>query len=202
MSVFISYYKNGELISFSFEDVRKLHSEKNKNALAEIAYQRIYSRILKPITFFDERHCGPISKEYKSGFLTMICCLVSVEILASFIQGNDKTQMGKGKESFNKVFEYAKAKGNELGIFYETDIYKNIRNGLLHQGETYDKFLIRRKGPLYDMSSKAINANLFFKDFIILLDIYRIDLEKSELNSDIVSNMMDKISHILNKESF
>ncbi|MCG8183087.1 hypothetical protein [Tenacibaculum piscium] len=83
-----------------------------------------------------------------------------IETLSSFI---DKTKGISGRRSFDIFFKKCYSYNNDLKIFQQKKFYTNIRNALLHQGETYSNFKISRKGRLYNKEENKWNA--FFNKF-------------------------------------
>ena len=63
---------------------------------------------------------------------------------------------------------------NDLAQFKDKPIYRNVRNGLLHQGETYKDFKIRREGNLF--KDNTINATKFCNSLNQFLESYRDEL--------------------------
>ena len=158
MTSFARYYKNRKLVNVSMTDMGNLISDKiNQKIIAEHVYERLYNRFLKIFDFSSSRlneyekegkteFRNVFNEEYKNGFLIMTSCSLLIETFSSFLLGQNKTPRGKSDGMFNTVFEYAESKNNELKQFKNKLFYSNIRCGLLHQGETYGKFKITRKG--------------------------------------------------------
>lgn len=124
-------------------------------------------------------------------------CLV-IETIASFLQGNDRT-IGQGNDNFKIVFEKCEKYENDLSVFKNQNIYKSIRNGLLHQGESYDTYKIVREGCLYDQNNKKINATLFIISLKKFLESYRDELKAdgTRWDSEIWDNCRAKIRYII-----
>lgn len=196
MTIFSRYYKEDEvLVKTTMSDIEKLiEDESNKEEIADLVYHRFYDRFLK--MFFYKPEDSKYKKEYKSGFLMMASACLVIENLAAFFQGNNHTK-GTGYENFDVVFDKCKDYSNQLGQFKGNNIYKSIRCGLLHQGETYNKFKIRRTGDLFDKKDNAINATKFINSLKKLLESYRDDLKTADWDSDIWKNCRNKIRHII-----
>ncbi len=164
---------NNKLVEKSTDQLAELiKDESNRQQIAELIYHRLYDRFLK-IFFFEPKikmeyeidgkkdEKDQFHYEYKSGFLMMSSACLVIETMASFIQGNDKT-IGQGNENFKIVFEKCKEYDNDLKEFENQNIYKSIRNGLLHQGESYDKYKIVRNGLFTtEQIIKSMRPNLF-----------------------------------------
>lgn len=187
MTTFSRYYdEEGILQETTMEELEELlTNECNKGLIADLIYHRYYDRYLKIFDFEDKntkeyddgfgnkkiKHV--FNMEYKNGFAIMVNCCLLIETLASFIKGTNKTENG-GVEAYKTVFQKASDYENQLAVFEKEPIYGNIRCGLLHQGETYKKFKIRRDGSLFD--ENTINATLFFNMLKNFLESYRDDL--------------------------
>lgn len=170
-----------------------INDEQNKGLIAEYVYQRLYNRFLKIFDFkceqqdnYNKKNVNQrrniFNEEYKNGFLIMTSCSLLIETFASFLSGYNKTPYRQSIKMFNKVFEYAEIKGNKLNIFRNSQFYSNIRCGLLHQGEVYEKFKITRKGVEL-LETDTIDAHLFLNYLNQLLLTYKEDLTKGEWNS-------------------
>ena len=180
----------------------------NQKDIAEYIYERLYNRFLKIFDFscdhkdkYDRN--GKIEEknvfleEYKNGFLMMTSCSLLIETLASFIVGQNETPRGESTDMFNMVFEYAETKNNALKVFKKKkDFYKKIRCGLLHQGETYGKYKISRKGIVL-LDYETIDAALFFKHLKALLENYRDDLTTGKWDSTEWDACRMKIRYII-----
>jgi hypothetical protein len=172
--IFTKLYSGNAVEEISMNRISVLmQNEENRKLLAEYIYQRFYTRYLK---IFDYDSSELFRKQYKSGFLIMTSCCIVIENFASFLDGSNKTPFGKGDERFKAVFKYAEKYGNKLHELNDCQLYSNIRNGLLHQGETYNNFKIKRKGDLID--GKTINATR------ILVEINKLLLDYKEELSD------------------
>jgi hypothetical protein len=172
---------------------RLIDDQANQEIIAEYVYQRLYNRFLKIFDFksdakvlYDKNgettEINAFNEEYKNGFLIMTSCSLLIETFASFLLGLNETPRGKSTDMFNKVFEYAEIKENELKVFKNGPFYNKIRCGLLHQGEVYGKFKITRMG-LKLLDNETIDAYLFLKYLNQLLLTYKEDLTKGKWDS-------------------
>lgn len=209
MTLFTRHYKDKKLIEVSMTEMETLiNDSQNKKLIAEYIYQRLYNRFLKIFYFKSDRQDDYTQKtaikkrnvfneEYKNGFLIMTSCSLLIETFASFLSGHNKTPNGQSTDMFNKVFDYAETKNNELKVFKNGKFYSYIRCGLLHQGETYGKFIITRRGrDLY--KDDTINASIFLKSLNELLNSYKLDLIDSKWDSKEWDACRMKIRHIVN----
>ena len=213
MTLFARYYNNRTLAQVSMTEVDALiKDESNKDKIAEIIYHRYYDRYLKIFDYksnvkmnYLNTEDGKTSiitrdeftQEYKSGFAIMTACCLLIETISAFFEGTNETRKS-GHETFKHVFEKAKAYNNPLECFIEeSSFYKNIRCGLLHQGETYGQFKIKRIGTLYDKSTKTINATLFSDSLIKFLISYQEELRKEKWDSALWDKCRIKLRHII-----
>jgi len=76
--------------------------------------------------------------------------------------------------------------------------YKNIRCGILHQGETTGGWSINRTSTkLLDKTKREINAFLFATQLNKSLEAYRDELKTKEWDSQIWKNAREKMKSIL-----
>mgnify|MGYP003612181445 CR=1 FL=1 len=189
-----------------------IQNEQNKSKISNAIYERFYERYIK-IFFYDSKEKYTYYKiendvekikqntifnaEYKNGFSIMTNCSLLIETIVAFLQGDNKTT-SYGENTFNNFFRKAEYYNNPLSIFENQKFYKNIRCGILHQGETYGGFKILREGKLFNKEEKIINAKLFCMEMNNLLISYKNELIESDWNSDIWVNCRKKIIHIIN----
>jgi hypothetical protein len=185
---------DGVLVNKSMNDMENLiKSEANRKEIAELIFHRLYDRFLK-IFFYEandyksykygeeKKNLSSFKTEYKNGFLMMTSACLLIETISAFLQGNNHT-VGFGNDNFNFFFKKCFTYGNELKIFENKRIYKNVRNGLLHQGETYSKFKITREGLLYKEDENKINASEFINHLNRFLESYNEELIDSSKSS-------------------
>lgn len=208
MTTFARFYENRVLVEISNEDMEALlDNDQNKILISNYIYQRLYCRFLK---IFDYKNfstkiyvkqgknieCNIFDEEYKNGFIQMASCSLLIETIGGFLNGVNETRYKDAERTFNKVFEYAKSKDNKLSYFLNTKFYDKIRCGLLHQGQTKDKFIITRKGDNI-FNENTINAYLFHKELKKLLNEYKLELQSSDWNSEIWIKCRTKIEFIV-----
>ncbi len=142
---------------------------------------------------FSERYVNPFKgNRNKHGFSMMAISCLMIENFYCFQQGYDKTPSGKGNVIFNDFFKNS----CNLTPFAEINFYRNIRCGLLHQGETYEGWKIRRKGSIVDLSRREINANLFMIEVSREIDTYAQKISEKEFGSKEWKNMIKKFDSI------
>ncbi len=124
---------------------KKLEAANDRKALGQFFVER-----------FDERYFRPIvDSSSKHGFAVMaVACLV-IETLESFYQGRPDT-----KNASAQMFRDFFARDTALKVLAcENDwFHRDIRCGILHQGESRGGWRILRIGPLLDTQAKTINA--------------------------------------------
>ncbi len=212
MTLFARYYNSENVLEkVSMSDMGELiKDEKYKSRIADLIYERYYNRYLK-IFFFSSKEEKIYTKnskevknkifqeEYKNGFVIMASCCLLIETLASFFTGNNKTPKDESVEMFKTVFKQAEKYSNKLKIFHNESFYSKVRCGILHQGETYGKFKILRKGKLFDNKEYTINATEFCLELNKFLKSYTEELKNLETrwDSDIWDKCRIKIRHII-----
>lgn len=181
----MSRQASGTLLSNTVSIAKYRHMEQNRdrNGISLFVRQR-----------FTERYIDPVRKsEAKHGFSIMAVCCLMIEALESFKQGWRSTR-GKSKESFRRFFS-----GNQhLAEFrpLADDFYEHVRCGILHQAETTGGWKIRRKGPLFDDSSRHINATEFLARIDNCLDDYCKRLCDESWESEIWQNLRTKMEAV------
>ena len=185
------YSDNNELKIISIEAYRQLVLDKNKVEIANFIYGRLHSRYIKPFQFSD----SVFEKKYKNGFAMMANYCLLIETLVSFKQGWGDSDR-KSPNAFiiffasDDNFKELRDKGSQ--------VYKNIRCGILHQGETTGGWRITRKGTeFYNLESNTIDAVLFSNKIEKSLKDYKEELKKEEWDSEIWDNCRVKIKKII-----
>ena len=100
-------------------------------------------------------------------------------------------------KTFNIFFRKANLYNNPLSIFENQKFYKNIRCGILHQGETYKGFKIRRSGKLYDSETQTINSSKFATQLEKFLKEYTEELSSQKWDSELWDNCRQKLRFII-----
>lgn len=102
-SVVLYFDSNNPKNSVTFEDYKKFVDDKNKNAIADFIYKRLYSRYIKPFEFDDATY----KKEYKNGFSMMASFCLLIETLQSFRKGLGDSN-GQSTDLFKDFFQKIK----------------------------------------------------------------------------------------------
>ncbi|MGH9874605.1 MAG: hypothetical protein ACRD9S_19280 [Pyrinomonadaceae bacterium] len=147
---------------------------------------------------FTERYITPLKavpKSQANGFSTMAICCLMIEALESFRQGWEDTDR-KGALPFCCFFS-----ANDNFAAFRTlsvDFYRQVRCGILHQGETTKGWRIKRwKHPLLDPTTKTINADKFHLELAISLEQYCDALSTCPWGSDLWVKFERKMRKVL-----
>ncbi len=104
-----------------------------------------------------------------------------VEAVESFRQGWLDTK-DRSKAAFCSFFDahnqFAPFRGHAERFYYE------VRCGILHQGETRGGWRILRSGPVFDPSTRVINATAFLRSVGRVLKAYCRDLARDDWDSE------------------
>lgn len=174
---------------YSIADYNNDCNQGNVKKLAEFIYGRFNERYIKP---FEN-----INQQYKNGFSIMAIACLMIETLENFWQGSDETPRGEGTAFFESFFSRCIQADNELSIFKGLDFYRDIRCGILHQGETKGGWKISRNGSLLNIETQTINATKFLSSLKKYLMWYQIELKNSYFNTDqIWINFREKMKYI------
>ena len=131
-----------------------------------------------------------------------------IETIQSFKQGYVETSE-ISKEVFNsfwddgkvkKAFNINNAQKHEFIISKKTGFYKNIRCGILHQGETTGGWIINTNNgqEAIDFQRRNINATLFLKKMKSILEDYKEELkDENKLQTSLWNNCLLKLHAII-----
>lgn len=168
---------------------------KNKKDLALFFYNRFYGRYIKPYDFNNTEY---VSK-YKNGFCILTSCCLLIEAFVSFTEPFFRNTNSKSERCFGYFFskyepfkafatgglmisDYLNPKNfNGRGI--PRDFYRNVRCGILHNGETRNGWRILRTGMLFNQKEKTINAFLFMKQLKVVIAGFQDKLLNSDFES-------------------
>lgn len=181
-----------KLITITVSDYNKLIDSEDRNGIAHFIFNRLFSRYIRPYNFDNLEY----KEKFKNGFSIIANLCLLVETLQSFKNGWGDSD-GKSKKAFeqffnnNTRFAELKQKGSE--------IYKNVRCGILHQGETIGGWKITREGiMLYDSATNTLDAVIFAERMKLSLYDYRDSLIKSKWDSEIWDNFRTKMRKVIN----
>ena len=144
---------------------------------------------------FTERYITPmrVVKEKKHGFTIMAVSCLMIEALESFYKGwADSTN--KSEKAFCDFFD----RNNNFSFIrkYGKDFYRGVRCGILHQAESTDGWHIRRKGPIFEPTTKTVNAKLFHDEIEKSLKNYCTDLQSADWDGDIWKKFREKMKAV------
>lgn len=186
--------------------------KESKEELADFFFDRFYIRYLKPFDFENKEYI----KSYKNGFTLMSSCCLLIETFVSFTNPKFKETKRKSERCFGFFF----LKHTEFNIFSEgglelneyvnsenlknkgrsNDFYKNVRCGILHNGETKNNWKILRSGELFDKTNKSINATKFMNNLVIVIKQFQKELLNSDFNnSEIWITYKSRLDYLIEK---
>ena len=183
-------------IEITQSEYDKMRNNQDKVSIADFIYQRLTSRYIKPYCYNDTEY----KQKYKNGFAMMASLCLLVETLQSFKNGWEDNADHKSADAFkqffqdNKHFPELKDKGK--------DIYKNVRCGILHQGETTGGWKITRKNKkLYDSNTNTLDAVVFAEKMNLCITDYCDNLKQKNWDSEIWDNFRTKMRKIIKNSS-
>jgi len=168
---------------------RAMEASKDAGEIAKFIHDR-----------FEERYISPLKSVRKgddNGFLTMgVCCLL-VEGLTAFREGWPTTR-GRSEEAFTLFF----GKEERFKVFrgLESDFWKGVRCGILHQGETSRGWRLnftQTANPLYEPALKRVNCIQFLREMENVLGEYRNELASSPWESAVWVSFRTKMEQTI-----
>ncbi|MDR0834662.1 MAG: hypothetical protein LBN93_10865 [Candidatus Symbiothrix sp.] len=193
-------------ISVTIKEYKEFVKEKEQKKIANFIYHRLYDRYLKPFQYDEAKYKKQYKKQYKNGFSIMANCCLLIEALQSFKNGwEDTNERGKSEKAFKHFF----AEESNFSDLKSTDFYKNVRCGILHQGETTGGWKITRTNTngegtttqetegIFNSEQLVINAEIFMRKMNTALENYKKELETSEWDSEIWDNCRTKMRKII-----
>jgi hypothetical protein len=156
-----------------------------KAKIAEFFRERVRERYIEPVV---ARDC-----DERNGFAIMALSCLLVETYETFRQGW-RSSDGKSKEAFGHFF-------NREDLFrdfssHAEEFWRNVRCGILHQGETKGGWQITRaKGkPLFDAGTHTVHATKFHARLAEVIDKYRDDLRGNPSTSEMWKHFTKKMN--------
>lgn len=168
----------------SVADYKKMEQKRDRNAIAQFIKERISERYINPMQ---------IDPKKKNGFTILAVSCLLIETLESFFQGWPDTK-NKSQLAFCNFFDRNKGFNSFRGE--AQSFYKHVRCGILHQGETTGGWHIRRDGPLFQKTSRTVNAKLFHDEIDKVLGTYCNDLQKSDWLAPIWTSFRKKMHSV------
>jgi hypothetical protein len=181
--------KKGKKTIVTVTDYLEYVENQDKDSIADFIFNRLHSRYIKPFAYYDKS----FKKEYKNGFSILANCCLLIECLQSFKNGwGDSVRKSERafKQFFSddKNFTELKSKGQE--------IYKNVRCGILHQGETCGGWTIDR-GNKSLVDGRKIHSVTFIDRLEKSLKDYRDKLKDEKWDSETWDNFRTKMRRII-----
>jgi hypothetical protein len=205
--------KNGNEITV--EQVEKWIVDKEKTKLAELVYDRLYGRYLKPFDFKNSDY----EKNYKNGFAIMANCCLLIETYISFKEPDLKSTYKNSERCFGIFFttedrfkdfsngglSATEYKNLEFGIYRNNkgipkEFYSDVRCGILHSGETRNNWKIVRSGDFFDEDNRRINASKFLNQLKYSISDFKKELKIENFDtSDMWKTYIAKLEYIISK---
>jgi len=159
----------------------QLEASRDKDGIANFVIERFTERYVTPMR---------VDTSKKHGFTIMAVSCLLIEALESFYQGWPDSR-GREPLAFcnffdrNKDFRFMRGQSQYF--------YKNVRCGILHQGETTGGWQVRRSGPIFEDKTRAINAKKFHDQVEKVLKGYCAELRKSDWSASIWESLRKKM---------
>lgn len=187
----IYFDEDGKKFKISITDYLELIAKKDKVEISNFIYNRLYSRYIKPFELDNEN----FKTQYINGFSIMANSCLLIETLESFKQGFEDTN-GKSERMFVDFFN--SEPNFEILKTRAKSFYKNVRCGILHQGETTGGWiLVKTSENLFESKRLKINPILFMAQLKISLKAYKAKLQHEEWDSAIWDNFRNKMRKII-----
>ena len=177
---------SGNQLTTTIQQYLGFVEDEDTEEIAKFIHQRLFNRYLKPFLLPDEK----FKKYYKNGFSIMANCCLLIETLQSFKNGWENTEeRGKSTQAFKQFFETE----SEFSVFNreefskrENSFYKNIRCGILHQGEVTGGWRINRDGgtKIFNTETLEIDSVAFARALERSLKSYSDNLKNAEWDSE------------------
>jgi|SRR5690348_3111193 len=149
--------------------------DNGRDKLAEFFRERFRERYIEPFL--------RLKTSEKNGFSIMAISCLLIEAFESFRQGWESTE-GKGMSA--RAFSLFFSRETRFDAFkkHAGEFYKNVRCGILHQGETTGGWTIVRENDLFDPAQRRINATKFHSLLGEVIDEYAGALKQFPLSSE------------------
>jgi hypothetical protein len=174
------------------EKYEEWRDSSNTKEIAEFLYERHFRRYIKPFTYDSKDY----RSKYKNGFSMMASYCLLIETIEGFYRGWPKS---RSELAFLKFFTRDKHFSEFSIDDIPTQFYKNVRCGILHQGETTGGWLISRedKDPLLNKNNKTINATKFGEKLLESLEDHKNELKQSEWNSELWNHTKERMKSLI-----
>lgn len=185
------YDENDEIIAVTVENYLDFVNKQDKTKIADFLYHRLHCRYLKPFLYPK----SDFKKRYKNGFSILANCCLLIETIQSFKNGWGDSERKSG-EAFNQFF---KTENNfEMFRSRAPEFYKNVRCGILHQGETMGGWRINRMNEtIFNSDTLVIDSVTFAEELEKSLKKYCDTLKTEKWDSEIWDNFRTKMRKII-----
>jgi len=169
-------------------DYKTWHAEgePGKARIAKFFRERMRERYIVPVM--------ALNSDEKNGFSIMAqsSCLL-IETFETFHQGWPSSD-NKSALAFRRFFDREDLFRNFRG--HAQPFFKNVRCGILHQGETTGGGQITRESgePLFDQDTRTVHATKFHALLAKVIDRYRDELKTKPLTDEIWTRFTTKMS--------
>ena len=177
--------KSTELSSkHTIADYLRMEEAKHREGIAALIRLRHRERYVNPVECSTHKH----------GFASMALACLLIETIQSFREGLGDTK-GRSKQMFCRFLTHEP--GFEIFGGIADQFFADIRCGLLHQGETRGGWTVTRRGPLFDATTKQLNATRFMKAVNGALTNYCTELAQADWNSGQWNKCRQRIAAII-----
>jgi hypothetical protein len=158
--------------------------EAGKSKVAEFFWERVRERYIEPVL--------ALNPDKKNGFSIMALSCLMIETYETFRQGWPSSS-SKSALAFCCFFDREDLFRDFRG--HAQQFYKNVRCGILHQGETTGGWQITRANgkALFNAGTHTIHATKFHGLLAKVIDKYRDDLNANLVTSDIWKHFLTKM---------
>lgn len=174
---------SGQHVLVSDYTTWKTQGEAAKTNLATFIGERLKERYIDPVKALDPQN--------KNGFAIMALSCLLMETLESFYQGWARSP--DSARAFCHFFD----RHRRFDMFrgYSQEFYKNVRCGILHQGETTGGWTITRKPrcPVFDPAGLSVHATKFHNQMAACVDEYSTQLAARPIENDLWTKFFKKM---------
>lgn len=150
----------------NISDYFRMEKQQNRQGIVALIRLRLTERYVDPVEYSTAKH----------GFASMALACLLIETIQSFREGLGDTK-GRSKEMFLIFLKHEP--GFAIFANIADSFFKDVRCGLLHQGETRNGWTVMRRGPLFDPTENQVNATLFLRAVHNALVAYCGELERA-----------------------
>jgi hypothetical protein len=162
----------------------RAEGDAGRQKIADFFRERMRERYIEPVRV--------LGRDEKNGFSIMAVSCLLIETYETFRQGWPSSD-NKSALAFCYFFDREDLFRDFKG--FAQQFYKNVRCGILHQGETTGGWHItRKKGkPLFDRATRTVHATKFHKRLACVIDRYRDELKAQPLANEVWKSFLRKM---------